>query len=118
MIRFLLLGVMTSFLVGCNNNIEPITVEELTHKAAFDFKSKQAFAIDRSVQLPTTNPENPKSKLQPALYCSQCKQWYPAPPIEELNRNPGSAKCPKNGGPLSPNGPLPEQILVFSEKSE
>ncbi len=117
MIRCLLLGVVTTFLIGCNNS-EPLNVEEVSYKAAYDFKSKQAFAVDQSVQLPAVNPENPQSKLQSALYCTQCKKWYPAPPLEELNRNPGSAKCPKNGGQLSLEGPLPEHIIVFSEISE
>jgi uncharacterized protein YbaR (Trm112 family) len=115
--RFLCLVVFSTFFVGCNST-EPTNVAEVTHKAAYDLKSKKAFAVESSVQLPTTNPEDPKSKLQPALYCTQCQKWYPAPPLEELNRNPGSAKCPKNGTPLSAEGPLPEHIIVFPKESE
>ena len=117
MFRFLCLLLFSTLLVGCNH-AESTSAEKVTRKAAYDSKSKKAFAVDSSVQLPTRNPENSKSKLQPALYCSECKKWYPAPPLEELNRNPGAAKCPKTGAPLSLEGPLPKQTIVFTEKGE
>ncbi len=116
MARILLLILFFAPLVGCNSEDASIT-EEVLWQVAYDQKSKQAFLVDSSVKLPATNPENSKSKLQPALYCASCEKWYPAPPMEQLNRTPGAAKCPKDSGPLTIDGPHPEQKLNFPQEA-
>ncbi len=118
MIRKFLFILCLAPLVGCGSEDSTAT-ENVLWRVAYDQKSKQAYLIETSVQLPVSNPENPRSQLQPALYCASCQKWYPAPPLEQLNRTPGAGKCPKDSGPLTVDGPLPEQKLNFrSEASE
>lgn len=54
---------------------------------------------------PAVNPKTGRRTLVAALYCSRCRKWYPAPPLDVLQRNPGAALCPKTGEPLSLDGP-------------
>lgn len=52
-------------------------------------------------------PLDARPTLTPAMYCDDCRRWYPVPPLEQLNRSPGAAVCPRTRKPLSLEGPLP-----------
>lgn len=101
---------LTLILLGCNSATPPaesVTVDQV----AYDQKTKQSYVISGDVTLPTAHPNVPGSTLQPALFCSRCQKWYPAPPIEVLNRNPGAANCPRDSTPLTSDGPFPEERI-------
>ena len=103
-------GVLLVTAVGCNRS-ETVVVEKPSFQVAYDQKSKQAYLVDGSIELPAAHPTVPKSQLQPAMFCSKCGKWYPLPPIEQLNRNPGAATCPKDQQLLTPEGLLPEKRM-------
>lgn len=58
---------------------------------------------------PAVNPETGRRTLMKGLYCAQCETWYPAPPIDVLQRNPGAAVCPRHETPLALDGPRPDR---------
>jgi uncharacterized protein YbaR (Trm112 family) len=49
---------------------------------------------------PATNPKTGRRTLMQALYCHQCKKWYPAPPPEMARQSPRGPVCPKDGQTL------------------
>lgn len=95
---------------GCNSDSSSDSAEALV-QVAFDQQSKQAFAVDVRAVLPVPNPTNPRSQLKPALYCPTCQKWYPAPPLDVINRTSGAGKCPKTGNLLTGEGPIPDATL-------
>jgi hypothetical protein len=71
-------------------------------------KTGAAVVADKQ-QAPAVNPETGQRTLMPGLYCPKCKKWYPSPPLDVLQRNPNSARCPKTGEPLTADGPWPRE---------
>ena len=110
--RFLIVLLMLLSLVGCSKETRT-QAHQSGVQVAFDQQSQHAFTVDVRVVLPVTNPANPRSQLKPALYCRSCEKWYPAPPLEVINRTSGAGKCPKTGELLSGDGPLPVATLQF-----
>ncbi len=76
----------------------------------YDRATKKAVVYNTSREMPVNHPQTGKPTLVPASYCSQCKQWFPSPPIEVRQRNPKAVICPK-GHALSPDGPWPDEVL-------
>lgn len=104
-------------LLGCSGQ-EVVTVHRPVSQVAFDQKSKEAVLVLGDVTLPITHPENARSQLQPAMYCEQCRKWYPVPPLDELNRNPGAGRCPRHRTPLSLEGPVPEKTITATNEDQ
>jgi len=73
-----------------------------------DTATDTPLAANISRETPAIHPDTGKRTLVPALYCATCQKWYPAPPLEILQRNPAAAQCPKSHGKLSTEGPWPE----------
>lgn len=72
-----------------------------------DTATEQPFVANISREFPALHPDSGERTLIPALYCPTCQKWYPAPPVEVLQRNPAAAKCPKSGDFMTANGPWP-----------
>ena len=73
-----------------------------------DTATMQPLVHDVATSFPAVHPRTGKPTLRPALYCSTCRQWYPTPSIEDLNRTPGAGLCPKDQTPLTTEGPWPD----------
>lgn len=114
MSRLLIFLLLTLLITGCGSS-EPEFPEQTGWQAAFDSKTKTVYAVDSAVSLPTSHPENPKSQLTAAWYCESCGKWYPVPPLEQINRSKGAANCPKDGKPLSADGPRPDKSLSIGK---
>lgn len=54
---------------------------------------------------PAVNPATGRRTLVQALYCAQCKKWYPSPPPEMAERSPRGPVCAISGGPLTVSEP-------------
>lgn len=92
--------------VGCSQSDSSESETEST--VYVDLKSGEAVLAEPSQQLPAVNPATGRATLMPALYCPTCEKWYPAPPADQLNRQPGAGLCPKTKTPLIHDGPRPE----------
>ena len=78
----------------------------------YDRGAKAAVVYNTASEFPETHPVTGKPTLVPAMYCSHCNKWYPAPPIEVLERTPKAAICPKGSGEkLTLDGPWPDEVL-------
>lgn len=91
---------------GCGGN-SAATSEAPAQQVYFDSATKQPIAAKASMDTPAVHPTTGRRTLMPALYCTQCKTWRAAPPLQELQRNPEARKCPKCKGALTADGPLP-----------
>ncbi|TWT55296.1 hypothetical protein KOR42_29240 [Thalassoglobus neptunius] len=111
-----LICVCIILVAGCGSS-DVASVSKPQVQVAFDLKSRSAFTIPASINLPSENPQNPGSNLQLAMYCPECDRWYPAPPLEQIHRTPGVGECRKHGTPLSFEGPLPEQSIPFLDEN-
>ena len=56
--------------------------------------------------MPALNPKTGRKTLVQALYCSKCRNWYPAPPPEMVRQSPRGPTCPKDGSTLSVEEPF------------
>ncbi len=92
-------------LAGCAD--ESAVVEPPTEMVFVDVESGSPVTAPPSTDLPALHPETGRRTLMPGLYCPQCRQWHPAPPLEELQRNPEARQCPKCGAAMSADGPAP-----------
>lgn len=90
---------------GTSTPVEDPHVGQMVY---IDTATGTPFAANISRETPAIHPDTGKRTLVPALYCATCKQWYPAPPLEVLQRNPAAGKCPKGHGKLATEGPWPE----------
>ena len=106
-----------SVLLGCSNDRSE-QATEATVQVAFDSMSKESFVVPGSLVLPHPNPTNPKSQLKPALYCRDCGRWYPAPPLEVVNRTQGAGKCPRCKKQLTAEGQIPDSRLDILFQNE
>lgn len=92
---------------GCRAEPAPETGAP-TEMVFVDSQTKKVVLAEPTDELPALNPETGRRTLMPGLYCSHCRTWHPAPPVEVQQRNPKSRLCPKDGKPLSTNGPIGE----------
>lgn len=103
----LLLTTVTLVLWGCGSgNSDPTS--HATQMVYVDLQTNTAVVGDRSDVVPAVNPATGERSLMPGLYCSNCEQWRPSPPLEELQRNPAARQCPQCGNAMSADGPWPE----------
>ena len=54
-------------------------------------------------------------ELVQALYCPQCRKWYPFPPPEVLRRMPRGPECPKHRSGLLEEIPETENEIAQQE---
>ena len=72
-----------------------------------DSETRQPVVAERSAETPAVHPDTGRRTLMPGLFCTTCQKWHPAPPLEELQRNPEARQCPTCKGPLTADGPTP-----------
>lgn len=72
-----------------------------------DIATQTPMTLPVQASIPAAHPKTGKKTLVPGLYCPECGVWYPAPPVEVLQRTASAFHCPKGGHPMSPNGPRP-----------
>jgi len=95
--------------IGCGSN--STTVDRDAGQMVYvDTTTDEAVVADVSSEYPVLNPQTGKKTLKPGLYCWECKKWYPVPPLDQINRIPNGAICPKTGRPLSSEGPWPDEM--------
>ena len=70
-----------------------------------DTKTQETRLLPRQAQTPAINPQTGERTLVPGLYCKTCAKWYPSPPPEVLQRSTAAYRCPKDGQPMSLEGP-------------
>ena len=95
-------------LVSSCGSSAPIEDPHAGQMVYIDTATDLPFASNISRETPAIHPDTGKRTLVPALYCATCRKWYPAPPLEALQRNPAASKCPKGHGKLATEGPWPE----------
>lgn len=74
----------------------------------FDRATKKPVVAAAGDEVPAKHPVTGKRTLVPALYCSKCKNWYPAPPLDLQQRDPNARNCPRHKIPMTMNGPRPQ----------
>ena len=94
--------------VGCGS--APPPSPRANQMVYYDRATQTAVVYKASRETATIHPKTGKPTLVPASYCWKCQKWFPAPPIEVLQRNPKAAVCPK-GHALTPDGPWPDEVL-------
>jgi hypothetical protein len=90
---------------GCSSD-EPAAAEEGQGTAYICTETSDVFAVSGD-EPKAVNPQTGRRTLAPAMYCESCQKWYPAPPLETLQRTPGASLCPKTGQSMAVAGPLP-----------
>lgn len=85
----------------------PVETDRVGQMVYLDTATDQPFVANIAREFPALHPDSGQRTLMPALYCPTCQKWYPAPPVEVLQRNPAAAKCPKSGDVMTANGPWP-----------
>lgn len=98
--------VLCLFLAGCGGSSQP-TDSNVGRMVYIDMATMQPFVHDVATSFPAVHPQTGKPTLRPAVYCSTCKKWYPAPALDQVNRTPGAGLCPKDKTPLTAEGPWP-----------
>ena len=98
------MGIAAGFSIGCGDTTATSSIENRT---AYVCRESAQIVVAAVQATPAVHPETGRRTPMPALYCPQCRQWYPAPPLEVLQRSPGAAVCPKHKTPLRGSGPLP-----------
>jgi hypothetical protein len=98
--------VVACCLAGCQPEAAPESESDLV--VYFDTATKRPVAREESVDIPAMHPRTGKRTLMPAVYCPKCRRWRQAPPIEQMQRDPKSMVCPKDGTALTADGPIPE----------
>ncbi len=111
--RIITLVVCALMLLGCGesetNDAPPAQMVYV------DTASGEAVVGPVAANFPAKSSLSDKRTLMPGLYCSQCRQWHPAPPMDQINRQQRSALCPKCGQALSLEGPWPEQQVALDD---
>ena len=102
-----LLAPICILLSGCGSETEALS--ESGKMVFVDTETMNPMVLPTTDSVPAVNPETGRRTLMPGLFCSDCMAWYPAPPVEQVNRQPGSALCPKTGTPLVADGPRPSE---------
>lgn len=93
-------------LCGCGREASVATAAGV-ETVCIDVKTGDVVLVPGRPRFPAVNPASGAATLMPGLYCPQCQAWHRAPPIEELHRQKGVARCPKCKGPLVADGPRP-----------
>lgn len=99
-------GVWLLSLVGCG--LAPASADAAPQQMLLvDLKTGEAIVSPVVTQFPAKNPKTGQTTLMPGLYCPECRAWHATPPVDQVNRQPGAAKCAKTGALLTPHGPWP-----------
>jgi uncharacterized protein YbaR (Trm112 family) len=93
--------------IGCGPAVDGTGDAKPKDALFVDTKTGEVIIAPEATQLPALNPNTGTATLLPGLFCPKCRKWYPTPPIEVLNRNPGAASCPEDKTPLNALGPWP-----------
>lgn len=99
------------FLAGCGGSTPP-SDPHANRMVYVDTATMQPLVHDIATSFPAVHPTTGKPTLRPALYCSTCKKWYPAPAIDQVNRIPGAGQCPQDKTPLTADGPWPDSAAL------
>lgn len=102
-----LIPILLVALCGCaeDDSDASTTADQMVY---FDLDTRSPIVSEPSEVVPAPHPVTGERSLMPGLYCSACRQWHPAPPLEELQRNPAARQCPQCAGEMSADGPWPE----------
>lgn len=93
-------------MTGCGR--EPVAVVDTSRRVYVDIATQTALMLPIQDKTPAKHPQTGKNTLVPGLYCPQCGRWYPAPPLEVIQRSGTASRCPQGGHPMSPHGPEPQ----------
>jgi hypothetical protein len=91
---------------GCTNDGGPVQVSELTELVFVCQQSQEVF-VGKARTTPAAHPATGQPTLMPGLYCERCRVWRAGLPVEQLQRSPEAANCPKTRQPMSLTGPPP-----------
>lgn len=98
-----------TLLAGCGGGSTPSNSNPPSRMVYVDTATMQPLVHDVATSFPATHPKTGQPTLRPALYCPTCQKWYPAPDIDQVNRQPGAGQCPKDKTPLTADGPWPDR---------
>ncbi len=105
------------FLCGCGGSSPP-TDSKTGRMVYVDMATMQPLVHDVATTFPAVHPQTGKPTLRPAVYCSTCKKWYPAPALDQVNRTPGAGLCQKDKTPLTTEGPWPNDPAASSSSQK
>ena len=96
-------------LCGCapGENESATAVNQMVY---VDLQTRDAVVSEQTDVIPAVHPVTGERSLMPGLYCDECEQWHPAPPIDELQRNPDARQCPRCRIAMSADGPWPDAV--------
>lgn len=99
-------------LSGCGGSPPP-SESHAGRMVYVDVATMQPFVHDVATSFPAVHPQTGKPTLRPALYCPTCKQWSPAPDVDQVNRIPEAGLCPRDKSPLTAEGPWPDDLAAM-----
>jgi hypothetical protein len=102
----LLLVIATLFASSCSAAVPEARVP--AEMVFFDVETKQPVVQPVSAETPAVNAATGRRTLLPGLYCRQCREWRPAPPLEVAQRMPAALRCPQCQAAMTADGPVPE----------
>lgn len=86
----------------------PARTEPSTTAAVYVCQKSGEIFVGRGQSAPLLHPDTGKPTLYPGLYCSRCRAWKPAPPMDRLYRQPELLDCPSCRIRRSFAGTIPE----------
>ena len=101
-----ILGIAAGSGCGQKQTAEPDKPPQMVY---VDVQTKSVVVAPRTKDTPAVNPKTGRRTLMPGLYCSHCRRWHPAPPLQVVQRNPAARKCPKCKRSLTSEGPFPDE---------
>jgi hypothetical protein len=88
----------------------PVREEELA-EVVYVCRDTQAIFTGRARETPAIHPQTGARTLMPGVYCPRCEEWRPSLALEDLQRNPAAAVCPKFKCPMLREGPIPADAV-------
>ena len=95
-------------LVACSCSRSMPEAQVPTEMVFFDVETKQPVVQPVSAEAPAVNAATGRRTLLPGLYCPQCREWRPAPPLDVAQRTPAALRCPQCQAAMTADGPVPE----------
>lgn len=94
-----------ALIAGCSSESNNVTQGQNDESVVYVCTETDEAFLAGVQQTPALHPKTGKRSLMLGMYCSGCKKWRPAPPMDVLQHSPGSAACPIHKTSMNFDGP-------------
>jgi len=109
------IALLASVMIGCGPSEDDGKIARAVY---IDMATKRPVVADVAKEYPAVHPVTGEATLMPAMHCSKCAQWRQVPPPEQVNQMGQPLQCFRCKTALSPDGPIPEEELAESDRSQ